>query len=99
MTAIGNIGSALKLLKGAAAIKNVAGAVLTKGFTRNPSRLNKATLVFVTSGANKGAPTSDATNDSPGRLGALCWDSSNDDWYVCSSYTADDEFTWTKIVD
>ena len=101
MSDTGVIGSKLGILKGANALKTAGGAVQTKGFTRQKRGSRKVSdVVFIAAkGETIAAPTSDATEDCPGRLGALYWDSSADDWYVCSSYTSESAFTWTKIVD
>jgi len=91
MTAIGAIGSNLKILKGG----NLRSYADKIGFLRSPSRTNKAKMMFV----KAGAPATNTAADCPGRLGAIVYDSTNDDVYVCSAYTSASVFTMAKIVD
>ena len=49
--------------------------------------------------ACNGVPTTDTDGYRPNGLYELCWDATNDDVYICSSYTDSENFTWTKIID
>lgn len=46
---------------------------------------------------NPGVPTNDDANHDPTKLGALCWDETNKEVYICTAYTNSTSHTWTKI--
>jgi hypothetical protein len=44
-----------------------------------------------------GVPTSNNADYAPQGLGELCYDSTNNDIYICSAYVSTTSHTWTKI--
>ena len=76
-------------------------------YVRSPQLLQKILnlLRYAPSGLGKqgklcykdGAPVSDTAADAPNALYDICYDYTNSDVYVCTAYTHDESFTWTKI--
>lgn len=45
-----------------------------------------------------GAPATDTAGDNPGEVFAWCYDTTNNDWYLCTAYTDSTHFTWVRII-
>ena len=93
-----NLGGATSLGPSSAIMRLVNKALGIKANGRGSHKLRKK-LFF-----KAGVPTTDATADSPAHgeitsrvVGSICYDSTNNDVYVCSEYAADGDYHWTKV--
>jgi len=46
-----------------------------------------------------GVPTNNNVNNDPGKAGVMCYDSTNNDVYVCTTYGSENTHLWTKVWD
>lgn len=85
----------IKYQKGPTIIKKIIDALtLRDGTTTRRGTTPTSRRKFC---CKNGAPATDTAGDAPYALGDICYDSLNDDVYVCTAFVSDTSFTWTKI--